>query len=219
MFSYCLLDHSGGAQGSAQEPQGLWISWVSLGSVAPPHCSGAASSGSPENLTINSVFALEKLHRSPTLLPRVSTTGFLLIPILFHPETTREKLVMGPFVFKSFHNHSLGMSACPADGGLCDSPMLTGELPHFLIFRKITPKGRQSVYADHPEKNTPPFNNLTSIPATQKMLLHYKIRARGPTEQTFLVKNLIISVCKMLHNKVITMAFLEGQLGNTFIKA
>lgn len=109
----------------------------------------------PWKPTINSVFALEKLHRSPTLLPRVSTTGFLLIPILFHPETTRGKLVMGPFVFKSFHDHSLGMSACPADGGLCDSPMLTGELPHFLIFRKITPKGRQSVYADHPEKKYP----------------------------------------------------------------
>lgn len=145
MVPYCLLDHSGGAQGSAQEPQGLWISWVSPGSVAPPHCSGAASSGSPENLTANNVFASEKLHGSPVLLPRVSTTGFLLMPISFHPETTRGKLVMGQFVFESFHHHSLGMSVCPAVGGLCRSPVLTGELQHFPIFRKICHAQREPI--------------------------------------------------------------------------
>lgn len=64
------------------------------------------------------MFALVELHRSPVLLPRVSTTGFLLIPISFHPKTTRGKQVIGQFTFEHFQNHGLGTSACPADRGL-----------------------------------------------------------------------------------------------------
>ena len=54
-YFYSLLAHSGGAQGSVQEPRGLWVSWVSPGSVAALCCSRAASSGSPENLTGSNV--------------------------------------------------------------------------------------------------------------------------------------------------------------------
>lgn len=105
-----LSYHSDGAQGLAQEPQGLWISWVSPGSVAALCCSGTASSGSPESPARNYAFALGKLHRSPVLLPRVSIAGFLLIPITFHPGTTKGKWVIGQHVFEHFQSHGFCMS-------------------------------------------------------------------------------------------------------------
>ena len=121
---------------------------------------------------LEAMFALGELHRSPVLLPRASTTGFLLIP-----SHSTQKL---PGENRSSDSSCLSISkttafACQHILQIRDSLIQPGQLVSSHIFwsagKPTTPKGSPSVYTDHPETT---FNKLTFNLATQKMLLHYK---------------------------------------------
>lgn len=121
---------------------------------------------------LQAMFALGQLHRSPVLLPKESTTGFLLIPISFYPETTRGKWVIGQLCLSiskttTFaHQHILQIRE-----SMIQPHQLVSSHIFWSVGKSTTPKGSPSVRTDHAETT---FNKLTSIPATQKMLFHYK---------------------------------------------
>lgn len=145
-FSYSpLIAHSGGVQGSAQESQELWISWVSPGYVVILHCSRAALSGS-------NVCFRRASQVSCALLLQMSSTGFLQIPISFHPESTRKNGVSGCSFLRVSKTTAF---ACQHTLWVRDSVIQPGQLVSSNIFwsagTSTSPKGSSSMHTDHPE--------------------------------------------------------------------
>lgn len=201
-----LIALSGGVQGSAQEPQELWISWVSTGYMVILHCSRAS-------LSESKVCFRRASQVSCVLLPHMSSTGFLQIPISFHSESTREKWGVH---FRGFPKPQLLHVSTPCGSGTRWFSPVSWWAATFSVLQAHQPHLKGA----HPYTLTILNQCLTNLYSSSTVdAASLQIRARHARERSFLVKNLSISVSEMLCNKVIIMAFLEGQLGNTFIKA
>lgn len=97
---------------------------------------------------------------SSALLPQMSSTGFLQIPISLHPKSTRGKWGVRLFIFEGDQNHIFCMSAQHILWSR-DSVIQPGHLGSSSIFwsagTPASPKGSPSMYIAYPE---PTFNKL-----------------------------------------------------------
>lgn len=166
-FSYFLFVHLDGAQGRRNHGR-LWVSWVSP--VATLHCSRAASSGSPENLTgSNACFrrasqvscssAKGEHHRFPANTHPIS-------PGNYQGKIGHCTIHVWPFPNLCFPDHTL---ACQHFLQARDSAIQSGQLACSHTFWSAGKSTTPRVHSDHPEIT---FNELTSISAPRKLLLH-----------------------------------------------